>query len=246
MLLIDADPQGDLTTCLGWKNGDALDVTLGTLMEKIIKDEHITKGEGILHHKEGVDLIPANLELSSMEMNLVNAMSRELTLKNYLRDVKQDYDHVLIDCMPSLGMITINALAASDSVVIPVQAQYLPAKGMTQLVQTIIPLYEAKTYLRVDSSDEYALIGILLSSAEQMCKDVSRLSEDQWEAVNAADQDAENGVQPTRELEALRSTCRVAILYVLGYLYEHRDEADHKQLMLTLRSILFAVREGVF
>ena len=84
------------------------------------------------------------------------------------------------------------------------------------------------------------------SSAEQMCKDVGRLSEDQWEAVNAADQDAENGVQPTRELEALRSTCRVAILYALGYLYEHRDEADHKQLMLTLRSILFAVREGVF
>ena len=101
----------------------------------------------------------------------------------------------------------------------------------------LIPLYEAKTYLRVDSSDEDALIGILLSSAEQMCKDVGRLSEDQWEAVNAADRDAENGVQPTRELEALRSTCRVAILYALGYLYEHRDEADHKQLMLTLRSI---------
>lgn len=98
----------------------------------------------------------------------------------------------------------------------------------------------------MDSGDEDALIGILLSSAEQMCKDVGRLSDDQWEAVNAADRDAENGVTPTRELEALRSTCRVAILYALGYLYEHRDEADHKQLMLTLRSILFAVREGVF
>ena len=109
----------------------------------------------------------------------------------------------------------------------------------------LIPLYEAKTYLRVDSSDEDALIGILLSSAEQMCKDVGRLSEDQWEAVNAADRDAENGVQPTRKLEALRSTCRVAILYALGYLYEHRDEADHKQLMLTLRSILFAEGGGV-
>lgn len=108
------------------------------------------------------------------------------------------------------------------------------------------PAFEAKTYLRVDSGDEDALIGILLSSAEQMCKDVGRLTDDQWEAVNAADRDAENGVTPTRELEALRSTCRVAILYALGYLYEHREEADHKQLMLTLRSILFAVREGVF
>lgn len=108
----------------------------------------------------------------------------------------------------------------------------------------LIPLFEAKTYLRVDSGDEDALISILLSSAEQMCKDVGRLTDDQWEAVNAADRDAENGVTPTRELEALRSTCRVAILYALGYLYEHRDEADHKQLMLTLRSILFAVREG--
>ena len=68
----------------------------------------------------------------------------------------------------------------------------------------LIPLFEAKTYLRVDSGDEDALIGILLSSAEQMCKDVGRLSDDQWEAVNAADRDAKNGVQPTRELEALR------------------------------------------
>lgn len=110
----------------------------------------------------------------------------------------------------------------------------------------LIPLYEAKTYLRVDSSDEDALIGILLSSAEQMCKDVGRLSEDQWEAVNAADRDAENGVQPTRELEALRSTCRVAILYALGYLYEHRDEADHKQLMAVTKKIEIDGKEVTF
>ena len=168
VLLIDADPQGDLTTCLGWKNGDALDVTLGTLMEKIIKDEHITKGEGILHHKEGVDLIPANLELSSMEMNLVNAMSRELTLKNYLRDVKQAYDHVLIDCMPSLGMITINALAASDSVVIPVQAQYLPAKGMTQLVQTIS---KVKRNLQPDLKIE-GIVLTLVDARTNLAKDI--------------------------------------------------------------------------
>ena len=86
---------------------------------------------------EGVDLIPANIELSGMEMLLVNAMSRETTLKTYLEPLKKSYDYVLIDCMPSLGMLTINALATADSVIVPVQAHYLPLKGMTQLMQTI-------------------------------------------------------------------------------------------------------------
>ena len=135
--MIDADPQGDLTTCLGWKNGDELQTTLADLMNKTLTERPIGKGEGILHHEEGVDLLPSNLELSAMEMNLVNAMSRELTLKNCLKEIKKDYEYILIDCMPSLGMITVNALAAADSVMIPVQAQYLPAKGMTQLVQTL-------------------------------------------------------------------------------------------------------------
>ena len=90
-----------------------------------------------MHHKEGVDIIPTNIELSGMEISLVNAMSREQTLKLYLSDLKKDYDYILIDCMPSLGMLTINALAAADSVIVPVQAQYLPLKGMTQLMKTI-------------------------------------------------------------------------------------------------------------
>ena len=106
-------------------------------MEKVIRDEPFSVDEGILHHKEGVDLMPANIELSAMEMSLVNAMSREFTLRTYVNEVKKNYDTVLIDCMPSLGMITINALAAADSVIIPVQAHYLPAKGMTQLMRTI-------------------------------------------------------------------------------------------------------------
>lgn len=137
VLLVDADPQGDLTTSLGWTDQDSLSVTLSTQMEKIIRDEPFEPGEGILHHKEGVDLIPANIELSSMEMSLVNAMSREFTMRSYLNDLRKDYGYILIDCMPSLGMLTINALAAADSVVIPVQAHYLPLKGMTQLVKTI-------------------------------------------------------------------------------------------------------------
>ena len=137
VLLIDADPQGDLTTCLGWQDQDSLQTTLATVMGKIIRDEPFTADEGILHHSEGVDLMPANIELSDLEATLVNAMSREITLRTYVNEAKKNYDVVLIDCMPSLGMITINALAAADSVIIPVQAHYLHAKGMTQLIKNI-------------------------------------------------------------------------------------------------------------
>lgn len=139
VLLIDCDPQADLSASLGIHNPDELDVTLSDLMEKVIKDKQIVTAEGIISHKEGVDLIPSNIGLSSMEMQLVNAMSREVTLRNYMKEahIRDRYDYVIIDCMPSLGMITINALAAADKVIIPVQAQYLPAKGMTQLVNTI-------------------------------------------------------------------------------------------------------------
>jgi len=137
VLLVDSDAQGDLTTCLGWRDQENLPVTLSTLMGKAIQDIPLSPDEGILYHKEGVDLIPANIELSAMEMGLVNAMRREITLRNCLVDAKQKYDYILIDCPPSLSMLTINALAAADSVIIPVQAQYLPAKGMVQLLQTI-------------------------------------------------------------------------------------------------------------
>ena len=137
VLLIDADPQGDLTTYLGYFDGDNLEVTLADLMQKVIRDEPMTAGAGILHQKEGVDLVPSNLDLSAMEGSLVNAMSRERILHIYLDKVKENYDYVIIDCMPSLGMITINALAASDEVLIPVEASYLPIKGLQQLLKTI-------------------------------------------------------------------------------------------------------------
>ena len=137
VLLIDADPQGDLTTYLGYFDGESLDVTLADVMRKIMQDETIESNDGILHQKEGVDLVPSNLDLSAMEVNLVNAMSRERILSLYIDKIKENYDYVIIDCMPSLGMITINALTAADNVIIPVQAHFLPAKGMTQLLKTI-------------------------------------------------------------------------------------------------------------
>ena len=138
ILLVDSDPQGDLTTYIGIHDPDNIPVTLSTLMERSIKDEDINSKEAILKHDEGIDLIPSNLELSSMEVSLVNAMSREFTLRNCLSDIKDKYDYVLIDCMPSLGMITINALACADKVIIPVQSEFLAAKGMSHLMNTVL------------------------------------------------------------------------------------------------------------
>ena len=138
VLLIDADPQGDLTTYMGWHNADNIPITLSTLMGRTMNDMDVNPTEAVLHHDEGVDLIPTNLELASMEVSLVNAMSREYTLRNSISELKDKYDFILIDCMPSLGMITINALASADKVIIPVQSEFLAAKGMSHLMNTIL------------------------------------------------------------------------------------------------------------
>ena len=137
VLLVDTDPQGSLTISMGWQQPDELPATLSTLMQKAMNDQPIQPGEGILHHAEGVDLIPANIELAGLEVALVNSMNREKMLKQVLDGAKQEYDYILLDCMPSLGMLTINALAAADTTLIPVQAQYLSAKGLEQLLQTV-------------------------------------------------------------------------------------------------------------
>ena len=137
VLLVDCDPQASLTISLGHPQPDDLNVTLTEMLTKTLKDESFEPTEGILHHAEGVDLMPANLLLSGMEASLVTIMSRESVLKDYLRNVKEGYDHVLLDCQPSLGMLTINALAAADNLIIPVQAQYLSAKGLEQLIGTV-------------------------------------------------------------------------------------------------------------
>ena len=137
VLLVDTDPQGSLTISMGWQQPDELPTTLSTLMQKAMNDQPIPPGEGILHHAEGVDLIPANIELAGLEVALVNSMNREKMLKQVLEGAKREYDYILLDCMPSLGMLTINALAAADAALIPMQAQYLSAKGLEQLLQTV-------------------------------------------------------------------------------------------------------------
>lgn len=137
VLLVDADAQGSLTASLGYTEPDELEVTLATIMGKLINDEEIEPMEGVLHHEEGIDLMPSNIELSGLEVSLVNVMSRERIMQEYINIVKKFYDYILIDCMPSLGMITINAFSCADSILIPVQAAYLPVKGLQQLIKTI-------------------------------------------------------------------------------------------------------------
>ena len=171
VLLVDTDPQASLTISLGYPMPDRISPTLSDLMKKIVSDQPIESGEGILHHPEGVDLVPANIELAGMEVSLVNVMSRESVLKQYLDSVKKEYDFILLDCMPSLGMLTVNALAAADNVIIPVQAQYLPAKGLEQLLQTVNKVKrQINPRLRIE--------GILLTMVDgrtNYAKDISAL-----------------------------------------------------------------------
>lgn len=137
VLLVDMDAQGSLTASLGYQRPDQMENTLATILGRIILDEPVSPGEGILHQAEAVDLLPANIELSGLEVTLVNTMSRETILRDYLNSVRDQYDVILLDCCPSLGMLTINALAAADQVLIPMQAYYLSIKGLEQLIRTI-------------------------------------------------------------------------------------------------------------
>lgn len=137
VLLIDGDPQGNLTMCLGQENPDELHVTLVDIFEKVVNEDDMPEDFAIIHARPNVDLIPSNIELSTAELSLANAISRELVLRSYVNSVRDKYDFILIDCMPSLGVITVNALACADSVLIPVQAAYLPVKGLQQLIRTI-------------------------------------------------------------------------------------------------------------
>lgn len=138
VLLIDADPQGSLTISLGYKEPDKMDKTLVSIFEKVVNEEEFDDSYCVIHYSSNLDLVPANIELSAAELTLTNVMSREMILRGYIEQIKHNYDYIIIDCMPSLGIITVNALTCADSVLIPVQAAYLPVKGLQQLLKTIV------------------------------------------------------------------------------------------------------------
>lgn len=171
VLVIDADPQGNLSQSLGIENPDELEVALPSIMEQIMTGEDVDVTKGIVHHKEGIDLMPCNIDLSGVDVSLVNAMSREFVLKTYVDSMREFYDYILIDCMPSLGVITINSLTASDSVLIPVQAAYLPVKGLEQLIKTISLV---KKLLNQEIQFEGILIS-MLNARTNYAKDIMEL-----------------------------------------------------------------------
>ena len=159
VLLIDSDPQGSLTITLGFNEPDKLSTTLVNVISKVVNEEEIPEDYAILHCRDNVDLLPANIELSTVEVSLVSIMSRELVLRQYIDLVRHKYDYIIIDCMPSLGVMTVNALAAADRVLIPVQAAYLPVKGLQQLIRTI-------TRVKRQLNTKLELEGILLTMVD--------------------------------------------------------------------------------
>lgn len=174
VLVIDLDPQGNIAMSFGYSRPDEIDFTIATIMQAIIGDEDIDWKEGILTSSERIDLLPANIELSGVEVNLVCAMSRELILRQYIEQIREYYDFILLDCMPSLGMLTINALACADSVLLPVQAAYLSLKGMEQLLTTI-------RKVRRQLNRKLEIEGILLTMVDfrtNYAKDVCELVRD--------------------------------------------------------------------
>lgn len=175
VLLVDADPQASLTTWMGWHDQDSLPITLSTLLNRYMEDRTINSKECILQHKENIDLIPSSIELAKTEVDLMSTMSREYALKNCLSEIKENYDYILIDCMPSLGMMTINSLACADKVIIPVQPHYLAAKGMTDLLSTISKIRkQINPQLKIDG-----LLLTLVDNRTNLSKDtLKQLKED--------------------------------------------------------------------
>ncbi|MBQ6331330.1 MAG: ParA family protein [Clostridia bacterium] len=177
VLLVDADSQGSLTVSLGEHDLTALDITLASLMYGIVMNRPIDPHLAILHHREGVDFIPSNYELSGVSTALTSLSNREFILKTILDSLREEYDYILIDCLPSLGLLAINALVAADSVIIPCQPAYLPTKGLNILLRTIAKIRRAL-------NPELQIDGILLTCADVHTKNAKEIMQSMRDSTN--------------------------------------------------------------
>jgi chromosome partitioning protein len=143
VLLLDWDPQGSLTVSMGF-NPDTLKLTAYDVLTSYIRNNGRYTLKDVIQktNNPNIDMVPANVELSQAQLDLVNAFTRELILRDMLKEIRKEYDYILIDCLPSLGLLTINALSAADSVLVPLQADFLAMKGLAMLLNTIIRVQE--------------------------------------------------------------------------------------------------------
>ena len=216
VLLIDADAQGSLTVCMGIQNPDALDVSLANVMSRIANDEPVDVRQAILSHREGMDFLPANIELSGLETSLITVMSREYVLKGMIDTIRKDYDYILIDCMPSLGVLTLNALVASDSVIIPSQPSFLSAKGLNLLLKTV-----ARVHRSINPG--LAIDGILMTMVDRRTNNanavISSLRRDVGQRLRVFDTEIPLSVRAAEaalkggSIFAYDKTCKVAEAY---------------------------------
>ena len=170
VLLVDCDPQASLTISLGVPKPDDLSVTLSTLMGRVLEESPINPGEAILHHEEGVGFLPANIDLAGMELRLMSDMSRETILRQVLEPLRKQYDHILLDCMPSLALLTVNAMTAADRMLIPVQPHFLSARGLEELVKSI-------DRVRRNINPKLKIEGILLTMVDARTNDAKDIRE---------------------------------------------------------------------
>ena len=216
VLLIDNDPQASLTVSMGIQNPDTLEQTLFQVMGNVIADRPSEIRQTILTHREGMDYLPANIELSGMEMHLFNIMSREYVLKNCVDPVRRDYDYILIDCLPSLGMLTVNALVAADSVIIPSQPSFLSAKGLDLLLKSV-------SKVRRSINPGLAIDGILLTMVDRRTNNanaiISSLRSDVGQRLRVFDTEIPHSVRAAEaavaggSIFAYDKTCKVADAY---------------------------------
>ena len=214
VLMIDADAQGSMSISLGCDEPDRLDYSLASALVNIINDVPVDITKGIIHHPEGVDLMPGNIELSSLEITMTGVISRETILKEYVDKAREKYDYIVIDCAPSLGMMTINALACADSVIIPCQAAYLPVKGLQQLIKTI-------SRVRKQLNPKLKIEGILITMVDNRtnyAKDISsQIYEVYSSSVNVFDTEIPLSVR------AAETSAAGSSLYV----YDPKGKAAH-------------------
>lgn len=175
VLAIDCDNQASMTDCFGISEPENIEYTLYHLMMDIMLERDIPSKEAYVVQKEGIDIIPSSIELSAIEINLVSTISREYVLKTVIDQIKGDYDYVLLDCMPSLGLMTLNVLAACDSVLIPATPEYLSVKGLELLLKTIF-----KVKKRINSAITFE--GILLTMFDER----TNLSKNMMDMIEAS------------------------------------------------------------